>query len=82
MDNPRTLRHKAAEAARLVNDDLMVEFLHGYRMTALLQLAELDPTPENAPLIRRLQAQAAIAIEFPLAMQAHVVAAPMEEPAE
>lgn len=73
------LRHKAAEALRLVNEDLMVEFLETYRTDALLALAELDPTPENAPMIRKLQARAAIALEFPLAMQAMVVAAPVEE---
>lgn len=75
----RMLRHRAAEAQRLVNDDLMVEFLETYRMEALLKLADLDPTPENAPVIRMLQARAAIAIEFPLAMQAMVVAAPLED---
>lgn len=70
----RTLRHRKAEAMRLANEPLLVEFLETYRMEALAALSEVDAT--DTPKVQKLQAQAAIAIRFLEELQAHILAAP------
>jgi hypothetical protein len=79
MDD-RTLRHRKAEAQRLANEPLLVEFLENYRTSALAGLSIVKR--DDADNFYRLQAQAAISLSFVEALQGFVLAGPPDETAE
>lgn len=73
----RELRHRAAEARRLVNEPLFVEALEKIRLQTLLALAIVDAT--NVSAVMKLQAKAAMTMEIVEEMQAIIMAAPPDE---
>jgi len=70
----RALRHRAAEARRLISEPLFVEALEKIRISTLSALEDVDAT--NVAAVQKLQAKAKVTYEIVLELQGIIAADP------
>lgn len=71
--------YRGQEAKRLLNEPLLADALTEIRMEAAREVLDLDPTPENAEKIRKLQASARVCEEFVTILMRHILAGAVTE---